>query len=99
MSIVFFNYFLGEINQVKPTKVDVWLESIDGQVFLIDLKTVKPNIGEFKGFKRTLLEWVAVELYRNHDLKINSIIGIPYNPYEPEPYDRWTMQGMFDIKQ
>jgi hypothetical protein len=89
----------GEIIQVKPTKVDVWLESLDGQVFLIDLKTVKPNMGEFKGFKRTLLEWVAVELYRNPELKINSIIGIPYNPYEPDPYNRWTMQGMFDIGQ
>lgn len=24
---------------------------------------------------------------------------IPYNPYEPKPYDRWTMKGMFDLEK
>lgn len=88
----------GTIKKVKLTKVDIWLESHDGKLYLIDMKTVKPNIGEFKGFKRTLLEWTAAELARNKDAKVNAIIAIPYNPYEPEPYDRWTMQGMFDLK-
>ncbi len=23
--------------------------------------------------------------------EINTFIAIPYNPYEPEPYTRWTM--------
>ncbi len=31
----------------------------NNELYLIDLKTAKPNIGEFKGFKRTLLEWVV----------------------------------------
>ena len=88
----------GTIKKVKLTKVDIWLESHDGKLYLIDMKTVKPNIGEFKGFKRTLLEWTAAELARNKYAKVNAIIAIPYNPYEPEPYDRWTMQGMFDLK-
>ena len=26
-----------------------------------------------------------------------SIIAIPYNPYEPEPYERWTLKGMLDL--
>ena len=87
----------GIIREVKPTKVDIFLESKSGELFLIDLKTAKPNMGEFKGFKRTLLEWVGVTLYENPDAKINTIIAIPYNPYEPKPYTRWTMAGMIDL--
>ena len=62
------------------------------------MKTVKPNIGSFKEYKRTLLEWVAAELARNPDAKIKTMIGIPYNPYEPEPYNRWTIRGMLDLQ-
>ena len=29
---------------------------------------------------------------------IQSIIAIPYNPYDPAPYNRWTMAGMLDLK-
>jgi hypothetical protein len=90
---------VGSMSQVKLTKVDIWLESHDGELTLIDFKTVKPNIGEFKGFKRTLLEWTAAEIAKNPIVKINTMIGIPYNPYEPEPYNRWTMMGMFDLSK
>lgn len=31
-------------------------------------------------------------------MKINTLIAIPYNPYAPKPYDRWTMSGMLDVK-
>jgi hypothetical protein len=24
-------------------------------------------------------------------------IAIPYNPYEPRPYERWTLKGMLDV--
>ena len=89
---------VGSLNEVKLTKVDIWLENYDGELFLIDMKTAKPNIGSFKEYKRTLLEWVAAELARNPDAKINTMIGIPYNPYEPEPYNRWTIRGMLDLQ-
>lgn len=88
----------GEMNEVSLTKVDIWLESFGGEIFMIDIKTVKPNIGGFQTHKRTLLEWVASELARNPEAKVNSIIAIPYNPYEPEPYERWTIRGMLDLK-
>jgi type II restriction enzyme len=45
----------GEMKTVKPTKVDLKLISHDGTIYLIDLKTAKPNAGGFKEFKRTLL--------------------------------------------
>ena len=27
------------------------------------------------------------------------IVAIPYNPYEPKPDERWTLQGLFDLRQ
>ena len=46
----------GTLEEVKLTQVDIWLENDAGELFLIDLKTVKPNRGNFKEFKRTLLQ-------------------------------------------
>lgn len=88
----------GRIIKVKPTKVDLKIITHDDTIYLIDIKTVKPNKGSFKEFKRTLLEWVAVMLANNPNQKIKTLIAIPYNPYEPQPYNRWTMVGMIDIK-
>lgn len=88
----------GNMIKVKLTKVDVKLVSKDNQIFLFDIKTAKPNAGGFKEFKRTLLEWVATSLASDPKVKVNTIIAIPYNPYEPEPYNRWTMRGMLDLE-
>lgn len=87
----------GKMKKVKPTRVDVQIESNSGELFLFDIKTAKPNAGGFKEFKRTLLEWVAAVLAENPKSKVNTIIAIPYNPYEPQPYNRWTMRGMLDL--
>jgi type II restriction enzyme len=87
----------GEMVKIKPTKADLYLESNDGDLYLFDIKSAKPNRGEFEGFKRTLLEWVAIELGKNPNARIHSMIAIPYNPYEPEPYARWTMAGILDL--
>ncbi|WP_240328781.1 TdeIII family type II restriction endonuclease [Helicobacter suis] len=87
----------GDLSTIKPTKVDLFLKR-DKEIFLIDLKTAKPNKGSFKEFKRTLLTWSALAMldFKNHG--INSLIAIPYNPYEPKPYARWTIAGMLDLK-
>lgn len=89
----------GSFRTVKPTKVDVWLESENGELFLFDIKTAKPNKGGFKEFKRTLLEWTACVLAENPEKSVNTFIAIPYNPYAPKPYSRWTMAGMLDLEQ
>lgn len=70
----------------------------DGTQYLFDLKTAKPNISNFKDFKRTLLEWAGIIYTANPKSKVNTIIAIPYNPYEPKPYERWTIKGMLDDK-
>ena len=88
----------GEMKSVKPTKIDLKLMAQDGTIYLFDIKTAKPNAGGFKEFKRTLLEWVAVTLAANPTANIQTLIAIPYNPYEPQPYNRWTMRGMLDLK-
>ena len=89
----------GNMKAVKPTRVDIWLKQHDDQIYLFDIKTAKPNKGGFKEFKRTLLEWTACVLAENPKMQINSLIAIPYNPYEPKPYSRWTMAGMLDLEQ
>jgi type II restriction enzyme len=89
----------GEIKVVKPTKIDLKVMTNDDTIYLFDIKTAKPNSGGFKEFKRTLLEWVATTLAINPNANIQTLIAIPYNPYEPQPYNRWTMRGMIDLPQ
>ena len=87
----------GEMKNVKLTKVDIKLVAHNGTVYLFDLKTAKPNAGGFKEFKRTLLEWIAATLVSNPTLDVQSLVAIPYNPYEPKAYNRWTIRGMLDL--
>ena len=89
---------VGQINKIRSVKADLWIKDKNGDIYLFDLKTAKPNISNFKDFKRTLLEWVAVYLLTYPNTKIHSCIAIPYNPYEPEPYQRWTLKGMLDLE-
>lgn len=86
----------GETSKIKPTKIDLLLQK-NNSIYLIDIKTAKPNKGGFKEFKRTLLTWVASYAYANPNAEIHTLIAIPYNPYEPKPYERWTMAGMLDL--
>lgn len=87
----------GTMTKVKPTKIDLMIESNNNEYYFFDIKTAKPNAGGFKEFKRTLLEWIAVFLANKPNAEINTLIAIPYNPYEPEKYNRWTMRGMLDL--
>ncbi len=83
--------------RVTLTKQDIFLESHKGEIYLIDIKTAKPNKGSFQDLKRTLLKWCAVYLQENPKAVVHSIIAIPYNPYEPNPYKRWTAREMMDL--
>ena len=87
----------GKMNKLRTVKVDLFVIDKEGTSHLFDLKTAKPNISNFKDFKRTLLEWVAIFLAKNPSAKVMSYIAIPYNPYEPKPYERWTLKGMLDL--
>ena len=89
----------GKENKLKSVKVDLFLVSKTNEVFMFDLKTVKPNKGDFISYKRNMLEWLAIYFFQNPKARVNTIISIPYNPYEPKPYVRWTMKGMLDLKR
>lgn len=89
----------GKENKLKSVKVDLLLISKKDEVFMFDLKTVKPNKGDFISYKRNMLEWLALYFYRNQTAKVKTFIAIPYNPYEPKPYARWTMKGMLDLRE
>ena len=91
--------YKGKMNRLKTIKVDLFVKSANGAVHLFDIKTAKPNISNFKDFKRTLLEWIAIYLAKNPQAQVNSYIAIPYNPYEPKPYERWTLKGMLDLER
>jgi type II restriction enzyme len=88
----------GKMVTAKPTKVDLAIESKSDELYLFDIKTAKPNAGGFKEFKRTLLEWVATTLADNPSAKVYTAVAIPYNPYAPKAYSRWTIRGMLDLK-
>ena len=90
--------FIGKKRKVKLTRVDLYCER-KNEIYLFDIKTAKPNKGSFLEFKRTLLKWVAAILTKYPEKEINSLIAIPYNPYYPKPYSRWTMAGMLDLEK
>lgn len=71
-------------------RADLFLKKGNDEYY-IEIKTAKPNIDVFVKSKQKLLEWVALR-----KKKVNTILAIPYNPYHPEPYNRFTMQGFLD---
>ena len=86
-----------EILNCKPNggrkikvRADLFLKK-GNEEFYIEIKTAKPNIDVFVKSKQKLLEWVALR-----KKKVNTILAIPYNPYHPEPYSRFTIQGYLD---
>jgi len=89
----------GSINRLKPAKVDLFVENVNGEQFMFDLKTAKPNKGDFQKYKQTLLEWAGIAYTANKNAKIHTLVAIPYNPYEPEPYKFWTLAGMLDLQE
>src|SRR3990167_9069010 len=71
-------------------RADLFLKNGNDEYY-IEIKTAKPNIDVFVKSKQKLLEWVALR-----KKKVNTILAIPYNPYHPEPYSRFTIQGYLD---
>ena len=86
-----------ELLTVRRPRIDLFLEDNDGTEYYFDLKSAKPNMEEIVGYKRKILEWVAMRGAVNSNVKLFTGLAIPYNPYEPEPYARWTFKGLFDL--
>ena len=97
------NKDLRSAHGVDSEKVSISLTDIDvllqrgNLLYVVDIKTAKPNKSNFENFKQQLLEWMGAFLEYDSNLDVYPVIAIPYNPYAPKPYNRWTMRGMLDL--
>jgi len=89
----------GKLGKKLKKRVDLFVLDKNGVENYFEIKTAKPNINEFTGIKKQLLDWIAMRGSINLKVKIKTFVAIPYNPYEPQPYERWTLQGLFDLKE
>jgi len=83
----------GEKFQKEGNIADFYM-SRNKQEYYFEIKTVKPNIDVFTASKKKMLDWVA-----RKDKDIKSIVALPYNPYAPKPYARFTEQNLYDKKE
>ena len=88
---------VGNLGRRIKKRVDIFAMMENNTEYYFELKSAKPNINEFTGIKKQLLDWIAIRGSELSSVKIKTILAIPYNPYEPEPYERWTLQGLFDL--
>ena len=64
-----------------------------------DITSAKPNMKEFVALKLKLLRWSGLRLSQEKTAKVFTRLAIPYNPYHPEPYERWTLKGLYDLEK
>jgi hypothetical protein len=86
----------GSAQQDPESIVDVFIKMPSGSEFYFDVTSPKCNIKEFRTLKKKLLRWVALRLSIDKEATINTALAIPYNPYYPEPYTRWTSTNLYD---
>lgn len=89
----------GNLGNKLKKRVDLFVEMKDGSEYYFEVKTAKPNINEFTSIKKQMLDWVAMRGSTAFKAVIKTIVAIPYNPYEPKPYQRWTLRGLLDVHQ
>jgi anti-sigma28 factor (negative regulator of flagellin synthesis) len=77
--------------------VDLFIKANDTENYF-DITTAKPNMKDFVALKLKLLRWTALRLSQDKKAQVFTRLAIPYNPYHPEPYERWTLMGLYDLK-
>lgn len=89
---------LPQIENDPDKTVDIFVVK-GNQENYFDITSAKPNIKEFSALKRKLLRWVGLRLSQGKDVNVRTRLAIPYNPYYPKSYERWTLKGLFDLKR
>lgn len=85
----------GNKNTVSRSQtVDLYLERNNGEEIYLEIKGPKPNKNEMRAAKRDLLEVYALKAHEGKKVKI--FLGMYYNPYAPQEYQRWTCVKFFD---
>jgi len=86
----------GELKKDPDSRVDLFVK-MEGEENYFDITSAKPNMKEFSALKLKLLRWTALRLSQDKDAKVFTRLAIPYNPYHPQPYQRWTLKGLYDL--
>ncbi len=89
----------GKLLQDPDKRVDVFIKKKDGTEAYFDITSPKPNVKEFVALKKKLLRWIGLRLSIDKNAKIIVALGLPYNPYYPKIYKRWTTGNMYDSCQ
>lgn len=91
------NIKIGEAKKDPDSIVDLFVKIKDSENYF-DITSAKPNMKEFVALKLKLLRWTALRLSQFRDANVFTRLAIPYNPYHPEPYERWTLKGLYDLE-
>jgi type II restriction enzyme len=76
--------------------VDVFIKDKDENLFFIDISSPKSNMKEAAALKLKILNWTAIGYANYKNAKsINAFIALPYNPYHPKDYSRFSTK-IFD---
>lgn len=86
----------GEPKKDPDSIVDLFIV-IKKEENYFDITSAKPNIKEFASLKLKLLRWIALRLSQDKNAHVFTRIAIPYNPYHPKPYQRWTLKNLYDL--
>lgn len=90
-----YNASQGNKNSVNRIQtVDLYLERNSGEEIYFEIKGPKPNKNEMRAAKRDILEIYAMKAKEGKRVKI--FLGMYYNPYAPQEYQRWTCIKFFD---
>jgi len=87
----------GKPKEDPDSVVDLFVRIKDEENYF-DITSAKPNIKEFVALKLRILRWTALRLSTDKNVKVFTRLAIPYNPYYPEPYERWTLKGLYDLE-
>ncbi|MEW6455830.1 MAG: TdeIII family type II restriction endonuclease [Acidobacteriota bacterium] len=88
----------GEAKTDPDSVVDLFVK-LKKEENYFDITSAKPNMKEFVALKLKLLRWTALRLSQDRNVKVFTRLAIPYNPYHPEPYERWTLKGLYDLER
>lgn len=98
IEIIRKNVIKGTAKKHKQGTVDVFIKKPNGEEVYIDIASGKMNKKEFESLRAKMLRWCALRLSQDSTVNIKTCIGIPFNPYYPEPYQRWTSNDC-DVKE
>lgn len=86
----------GDERKDPDSTVD-YLVVINNEENYFDITSAKPNMKEFASLKLKLLRWTGLRLSQDQNANVFTRLAIPYNPYYPQPYERWTLRGLYDL--